>query len=160
AGLTSIKTFNDRLDEILPRTDLSSGQWAIGAREASVHFAFLDGSPGASIYFAKLDGRWKIDAGKSVDVVLHGLSNDQTLAAFQDPSEDGKAGVLDRMFWMEQVFRRVTSKIRDGQLTDLAQVRQELQAADERSPGRAFFRLALRYDDADGIRTWPVPAAR
>jgi RNA polymerase sigma factor (sigma-70 family) len=157
-GLTAIKTFGERIDEILPQVERSSFQWTLGENEASLYFAFRGGdTPGGSIFFVKQDGRWKIDAGMTVDVALEGLDATSSRVAIQQLDETGQKLVQEKMDALTQSLARITDHIaREGRY-QLATARRELERVDASSPTRAFFRLALKYDNTGHNRTWPPP---
>ena len=55
------------------------------AHTASLHFGYTDNkSASGTLYFIKTDGKWKIDAGRSVDVALEGLGSNNLRVAVQD----------------------------------------------------------------------------
>jgi RNA polymerase sigma factor (sigma-70 family) len=151
-NLTALKTFGERIDEILPRVDPGSFQWALGDQQATLYFAFRDEKTrGGSIYFVKEDGQWKIDAGLTAEVTLEGLEGD-TRVAVGNLDETGRNLVREKMEVLTWSLTHVAERIAHEQTYDLAAARGELEAADAAARGRAFFRLALRYDNAGQMR--------
>jgi hypothetical protein len=152
-NLTAIKTFGERIDEILPQVDPDSFRWTLAEEQATLYFTFLDDNTrGGSIFFVKENGKWKIDAGLSVDVALEGLDERDSRVAIQKLDESGRNLVRDKMDVLTRSLARVADRIAHDQPYDLAAARNELEAADASSRGRAFFRLALKYDNAGQIR--------
>lgn len=153
ANLTAIKTFGERIDEILPQIDRASFRWSLGENQAVLYFAYQEPSTrGGSIFFVKEDGHWKIDAGMSVDVALEGLDANSARVAIQELDDTGRTLVREKMSVLQHSLTQVADHIAHDQPYDLAQAQSELEAADASAQGRAFFRLALRYDNAGQIR--------
>ncbi len=153
AELTDIKTFGERLDEVLPYVDRRSFQWIVHANKATLYFAYRDEKiAGGSIYFVKENREWKIDAGRSLDVVLEGLNRNQARVAMEELTASEQAAVLDKMSGLESVLTQVAQRIAGGQVRDIDQARKELSTVDKQSPGRAFFSLALRFDNSGQFR--------
>ncbi len=77
-NLTAIPTFDDRLNDVIPALDVSSADFRIQNNRAVARFAYhlhVDIAGGA-IYFLRVDGRWRIDAGTSVSILLEGSVED------------------------------------------------------------------------------------
>jgi hypothetical protein len=152
-NLTAIKTFGERIDEILPQVDPDSFRWTLAEEQATLYFGFLDDNTrGGSIFFVKENGTWKIDAGLTVDVALEGLDEHASRVAIQKLDESDRNLVRDKMDVLTRSLAHVADRIAHEQPYDLAAARNELEAADASSRGRAFFRLALKYDNAGQIR--------
>ena len=151
--LTAIRTFADRLDEILPQVDPASLDWQVGLDRAAVRFAYRDAqTAGGTIYFRKTGDTWKIDATRSMDVALEGLGNNLTRVAVQQlPTADQQA-VLDRMDFMEKILVEVAARIEAQPDYNLAQARADLQTANDPGQARAFFHLGLRLNNLDQPR--------
>jgi hypothetical protein len=153
AGLTSIQTFGQRLDQILPLVDQRSFAWVVHENDAALHFAYSDAqTQGGALLFIKIDGQWKIDAGRSVDVALEGLGSNMLRVAVQDLNPTERAGVIQRMEQMEQVLDDTARHIEGDPSYDLAAARYALQKIDSTAGSRAFFHLALRLDNQEQPR--------
>ncbi len=145
--LTSIQTFAQRLDQILPLIDKTSLAWTVRSYDASLHFAFKDAqTQGGTLLFIKTDGTWKIDAGRSIDVALEGLGSNALRIAVEQLNPQERAGVVDHMNQMEQVLSTVAQRVESDPAYDLAAARTDLQQIDSAAGSRAFFHLALRLD--------------
>jgi hypothetical protein len=148
ASLTSIKTFGERIDEILPQVDETSCQWELGESKAGLHFGYRDGRvAGGTIFFVKVDGGWKIDAGQSLDVSLEGLHGGATRLAMRELDDGERALVVQKMESLQNGLLKVAKRIEGEQNYDLKQAQAELQSADTQVPGRAFFHIELRFND-------------
>ncbi len=147
ARLTAMKTFADRLDEVLPTVDNRSAAWTIHDDDAVLHFSYRDRPEVASLFFTKNAGQWQIDATRSVDLVLEGIDADNARAPIESLNPEQQARVVSTMQSLQQALSDVAERINGGQVTDIDEARQELQLADAHTEGRAFFKLALRTQD-------------
>ncbi len=159
ASVSAIKTFEERLDEVLPQVDGKDVEWNVGRSEASVHFVYGEGGvKGGTLFFVKDGGiaegggQWKIDAGRSVEVALEGLNGQGLRAPVATLSEAEQGAVLTKLNDMEGVFETVAGRIEAGKVASLEQARDELAVAEDVAKGRAFFHLALRYDNNEEDR--------
>jgi len=151
--LTAIKTFDARLDEILPQVDSDSLQWEIGLDRAALRFTYRDAqTAGGTLYFRKTDGVWKIDATRSMDVALEGLGSNLTRVAVQQLPAADRQAVLNRMDFMEKLLTQVAGRISAEPDYNLAQARADLQTASDPGQGQAFFHLGLRLNNFDQVR--------
>ena len=151
--LTTVQTFAQRLDEILPQINLETIVWTVHPNDAALHFNYLNpATPGGSVLFLKIDGQWQIDASKSVDVTLEGLNSSMLRVAVQQLDENGRLGVMDKMVQMEMILSTVTRRIETDPYYDIAAAREDLQKIDSNTGSRAFFHLALRLDSRQSPR--------
>ena len=147
-NLTAIETFGQRLDSVLPRIDPASPQWDVGPSQATLHYAYRDArTAGGALYFVKQSGRWKIDAGQSLDLLLEGENG-----AMQALTPAEQTVVLQRMDQLERNLPARAEEVDTGKLTDIGAVQKALLNAENASPGRAFFWYALRFDSDEQTR--------
>jgi RNA polymerase sigma factor (sigma-70 family) len=153
-GLTTIQTFGERLDEILPAVLPESCRWRVGPAEAVVQWGYRDGArAGGTLFFVKDEGRWKLDAGRSMDIVLEGLTAQGAKLALDRLRENEQDLVLGRMERLERTFTEVEAAIAAGKIRELAAARRALEASAGESPGRAFFHIVLKYDEIEQSRS-------
>jgi RNA polymerase sigma factor (sigma-70 family) len=167
-ALTAIPTFGERLDEVLPQVLPESCRWRVTPRAAVLHFAYRDGTrAGGSLYFVRdsaellpvAGGGWKLDAGRSLDIVLEGLSgvgNRRALDALTDAEQEATLARIERL---ERGFREVGAAIETGAIGEIAAARAELEQKTGESPpqasggSRAFFHIALKFDEIEQARS-------
>ncbi|HUO10098.1 MAG TPA: sigma-70 family RNA polymerase sigma factor [Phycisphaerae bacterium] len=152
-SLTPIQTFGTRLDQVLPKIDRDNLHWKIDGDSAKLHFTYYgDQARGGTIYFAKIDGLWRIDVGQSFEVALEGLDNNSLRMEVQGLPEPDRALVLDKVDAMGKALRETAANIGEDPTYNFDRAEHDLQVADARAPGRAFFRLALRFDNEEQVR--------
>jgi hypothetical protein len=165
-ALTAIRTFGQRLDEVLPQVLPESCRWRIESHAAVLQFSYRDGTrAGGALYFVR-DGLpatdppgdtgrgWRLDAGRSFDIVLEGLSSGGTRQALESLNDLEQTLLLDRMDRLERALRTVTEQIVQGRITSVASARQALEkeSAATGTDGRAFFHIALKFDEIEQAR--------
>ena len=148
--LTAIETTGERIDEELPAVDIASCRWEVNSRNAALRFGYHGHWAGGSIYFAKADDRWRIDATRTMDIALEGLNTGGKRDALWDLTADEQAVAWQKLALMEGVLTQTRAQIDSGQIQTLAGAQQALQQGN--AGGRAFFRLALRFDDQAEMR--------
>jgi RNA polymerase sigma factor (sigma-70 family) len=150
--LTAIQSFSDRLDQLLPTIDDQHATWSIDDDTASLHFTYRNDPRTAALFFLKTDGQWRIDATRSAEVALEGLTPHNTRAPLHNLTAEEQSRLLTKIDHLHHSLTETAARITAGQLTDPDEARQELQLAAAQSDARAFFRFALRTDDDQTTR--------
>jgi RNA polymerase sigma factor (sigma-70 family) len=156
AGLTSIKTFGERLDEVLPTVDAASIQWRITEHSAVLRFTYTQGAGGGAggvLYFVRDSAQlpWKLDAGRSLDIALEGVTPGGTRRSFDGLDESGQSVVMEKLDRLERAFSTTRQQIADGKIASVPAAKSALERA-AGDDGRAFFHLALRFDESEQAR--------
>jgi RNA polymerase sigma factor (sigma-70 family) len=167
-ALTAIPTFGERLDDVLPQVVPETCRWRVQPQAAVLHFAYRDGArAGGSLYFVRdtptplpqPGGGWKLDAGRSLDIVLEGINGIGARRALDTLTDAQQDATLARLARLEQAFRDVGASIETGALREIAAARAELEQKTGESPPptpggvRAFFHIALRFDEIEQARS-------
>lgn len=165
-ALSALPTFGQRLDVVLPLVLPQSCRWRIETHAAVLQFSYKDGTrAGGALYFVRDNvpapdapedsGRgWRLDAGRSLDIVLEGLSSGGTRQALESLGDLEQTLLLDRLDRLERAFRTVTGQIAQGTITSVSSARQALEkeSGATGSDGRAFFHIALKFDEIEQAR--------
>ena len=151
--MTAIATFGDRLDAVIPQIDSESARWHVTSGYSSLHFGYRDAAlPGSALFFIKVDGRWKIDADRSVEISLEGLNDEQKRDNLDRLTVDQQNLVWEKMGRLENALTQVRGKIDRGELQSVSQARVDLETVDGGDDHRAFFRVKLLFDDHEQLR--------
>jgi RNA polymerase sigma factor (sigma-70 family) len=150
--ITTIKTFAQRLDEVLPQVDAARMWWEVGDRKASLHFVYRNGAAaGGAIVLVKIGSQWKIDAAQTMDVEVEGLNADGKRVAAEGLDEIEQTRLWEKLGMLESSFSRVKEHIEGEQLRSLTDARADLQST-QGTTERVFFRLALRLNEQEEPR--------